>query len=549
MKLRPVVLALFIAGWFLMSHWLGFPRAAVAGLVVLASSLAATALCTANAKGQWQTEMLPVAWISSLIVPASLCFGAQRTLSPDLSHAILAWLIGSAGFATGSFVNSVPLRNRWRAFGSTWIIIGAGVWLGAAYLQNDRVGFHLATLATLFVVTLCWVMYHRKPFVTTAAATLVLLLVFLPVLDWVFRPRYEFDPKSDDSRRLYSFAVAKQDPSAFAAWWNYYVDQYHEMMAELGRNTTGPHTSTLPPNSHATFFRGEIKINNNGFRGPDFEFEKGDAYRIVALGESTTFGMTIEPGQKPWPEVLEQLIRERLKPARPVQVINAGVPAITLPQNTQRLISELLPLKPDLVISYHGINGFILLDRAMPRIHGHKQPAYRQRPIKLLADAEYGIKLRLYRRSLEPKAVPFRDGSVAPDETEYAAAYRDLITVARTNGIRLALANFSMAVNDRSAPDVVAFYRAGFPSVHLQIKANELHSGLVASLAGEHPDVLFMNTHPELDGAHEKFIDLIHFTQKGREQLAENIYRSIEATLKAAIGTQAAATAPRVPAR
>ena len=31
---------------------------------------------------------------------------------------------------------------------------------------------------------------------------------------------------------------------------------------------------------------------------------------------------------------------------------------------------QILPLEPDLLISYHGINGFRLLDWAMPPIHG-----------------------------------------------------------------------------------------------------------------------------------------------------------------------------------
>src|ERR1035438_2587865 len=63
--------------------------------------------------------------------------------------------------------------------------------------------------------------------------------------------------------------------------------------------------------------------------------------------KSTTFGCTLGQEDKPWPEVFEQMIRERLKPLRPVEVINAGVPGYTLEDNLHRLAKDVLPLKPD----------------------------------------------------------------------------------------------------------------------------------------------------------------------------------------------------------
>ena len=43
-------------------------------------------------------------------------------------------------------------------------------------------------------------------------------------------------------------------------------------------------------------------------------------------------------------------------------------------------------------------------------------------------------------------------------QTEYATCYRRLIEVTRTNGIRLVLANYSMAVNRQSDSDVVEIH-------------------------------------------------------------------------------------------
>ncbi len=122
-------------------------------------------------------------------------------------------------------------------------------------------------------------------------------------------------------------------------------------------------------------------------------------------------------------------------------------------------------------------------------------------------------------------------------KSRYAQAYRQLIDAARTNGITLALANFSMAVNSGSDAGVIEFYRGGFPSVYAQIGANELHTKLVKQLA-EDSELLLIDTHPALDGQHEKFIDLVHLTQEGRQSLAETIYRSLESPLRNLIGVE-----------
>ena len=74
---------------------------------------------------------------------------------------------------------------------------------------------------------------------------------------------------------------------------------------------------------------------------------------------------------------------------KPVEVINAGVPGRTLPQNIYRLREEIFGYEPDMLISYHGYNGFSLLDAAIPPASGPPPPQYRPRPSKLLADAEY----------------------------------------------------------------------------------------------------------------------------------------------------------------
>jgi lysophospholipase L1-like esterase len=287
----------------------------------------------------------------------------------------------------------------------------------------------------------------------------------------------------------------------------------------------------LRPASEGKLFQSRIRINRLGFRGAEIREPKGDVFRIVALGESTTFGCTLSAGDRPWPELLEEMIQTRLKLPRPVEVINAGVPACNLEHNLHRLAADVLPLKPDMILSYHGFNGFRLLDESLPPVAGTAPPAYQQRPLKLLADCEYRLKMLRFRQRQEARPAGTRSVPQDVMKSRYAQAYRQLIDAARTNGITLALANFSMAVNQGSEPGVIEFYRGGFPSVYAQMGANELHTQLVKQLGNEN-GLILVDTQSALDGQHEKFIDLVHLTQEGRQSLAEAIYRGLEATLR-----------------
>jgi lysophospholipase L1-like esterase len=343
--------------------------------------------------------------------------------------------------------------------------------------------------------------------------------------------------RPETCRRYYSYNEARGDPAAFGRWTEYLTAQFDR----LGRDILAPAPgSDLPfrlrPNSHGFMMNCPISINSKGFRGREFSFDKGGAYRIVALGESTTFGWTLQPQDKPWPELLEQLIRDRLQTRRPVEVINAGVPGYSILGNLSRLSTDILPLKPDLIISYHGANGFQLIDSAVLPPLGPPAPVYQERPLRLAAQAEHRLAMMLYRRRVSRPAAATAPACGNPLDTRYAQAYRRLIECARTNQIRLALANFSMAVNMESPPGVIDFYRGGGSRDAEAVKrANTVHSLIVAQLAAQNPDVCAVDTHPRLDGDHEKFIDTIHLTQEGRRQLAENIFAGIRPILVKAL--------------
>jgi lysophospholipase L1-like esterase len=150
----------------------------------------------------------------------------------------------------------------------------------------------------------------------------------------------------------------------------------------------------------------------------------------------------------------------------------------------------------------------------------------------MLADVEYRLKRMSFQRRRPPGVAPPPLPPADPLTTPYAQFYRQLIQTAQTNHIRLALANYAMAVNDRSDRAVVEFYQAGYPAAVWQIEANRVHSTMVRQLAAQHPDVTFVDVQPHLDGEHDKFTDLVHFAPAGDHQMAETLFTTLRPILE-----------------
>jgi hypothetical protein len=73
------------------------------------------------------------------------------------------------------------------------------------------------------------------------------------------------------------------------------------------------------------------------------------------------------------------------------------------------------------------------------------------------------------------------------------------------------------------------------------LKSAPTHSCKLVNQLGQEQSLILIDTRPALDGHHEKFIDLVHLTQEGRESLAEAIYDAIKAPIIKLIGATRAA--------
>jgi lysophospholipase L1-like esterase len=115
---------------------------------------------------------------------------------------------------------------------------------------------------------------------------------------------------------------------------------------------TRPQTAALifPPNAEHHFrtreFSYRVRTNSLGFRDREFSVKRGAKFRILALGDSFTFGFGVEVNQS-WPKVLEARLRNA---GYDVEIANLGRPGAS-PRDYAAIATRAIPLlKPDLVI-------------------------------------------------------------------------------------------------------------------------------------------------------------------------------------------------------
>lgn len=98
----------------------------------------------------------------------------------------------------------------------------------------------------------------------------------------------------------------------------------------------------------------EWKINEKGYRGPNFETEKPEGViRIIVYGGSAAFDMMVSEG-KDWPHLVQKKLRD--SGLANVEVINAGIMGHTALESVGKLFTEGFVFKPDYVLIYNAWN-------------------------------------------------------------------------------------------------------------------------------------------------------------------------------------------------
>ncbi len=108
---------------------------------------------------------------------------------------------------------------------------------------------------------------------------------------------------------------------------------------------------TLTPN----YKEGKNRHNAKGFRGAAIQSLPSDStYRIVCIGGSTTYTTHVKNYKESYPYLLQQYLKNRGFTS--VEVINAGVGGWNSWESFVNFQFRILPLQPDMVVIYHGLN-------------------------------------------------------------------------------------------------------------------------------------------------------------------------------------------------
>lgn len=161
--------------------------------------------------------------------------------------------------------------------------------------------------------------------------------------------------------RYYLWHIASEDRFKEFASISQIKDRYGDDFF-IRSNTDGSADAMfLSPHHYLGYFPtpnlqiGENRHNSLGFRGEEISVRKGaDKYRIALVGGSTTYSTGVEDYRHSYPYQLEEYLHENGYES--IEVINAGVGAYTTYNSLINIQFRVLPLQPDLIIIYQGIN-------------------------------------------------------------------------------------------------------------------------------------------------------------------------------------------------
>jgi lysophospholipase L1-like esterase len=105
------------------------------------------------------------------------------------------------------------------------------------------------------------------------------------------------------------------------------------------------------PNASAELMGVEVQINSDGLRDREYAVERGESLRIIALGDSLTFGWGVEEK-----DGFVTLLEQQLSQSRPVEVINFGTGNYNTEQQVNLFLEKGIKYAPDAVVVFFFIN-------------------------------------------------------------------------------------------------------------------------------------------------------------------------------------------------
>ena len=295
-------------------------------------------------------------------------------------------------------------------------------------------------------------------------------------------------------------------------------------------------------------------INSLGFRGKKIDLAKKEGQvRIVCLGGSETFGYFESEG-KEWPSQLGEMLRDQFPMA---EVINASVVGLH-PKNRKDYIEKyVLPLKPDIMIVFRqrlleyvidGIRGVErrhLANKANEKkiINPVKESLSLVRVLTKLGEILEGclperlsthIRIRRLHRKVRRKEERYLIDKEPMDKVpenivlEYEKHLGSFIHFLKENNIVPVLSTFPGLITS-SNKDTYKNISLATRSLCIELSENGFVDGSIkfndaARRIAREQNVAFIDIDSSIPKTQEYFRENYHYTNKGAEIIAKNIY-------------------------
>lgn len=292
-----------------------------------------------------------------------------------------------------------------------------------------------------------------------------------------------------------------------------------------------------------------FRINNHGFRGPDFPLEKpAGVVRVAVVGASETFGLYESPGRE-FPAQMQEIL-DKIEPGR-FQVINAAAVGMTPPRIREYFHQWLTRFAIDVLVFYP--TPVFYLDRQPPRETNLEPVARPPSPVpqhwsdlrlpqrlwvtlrQRLPDT-FQTRLKEYVIALRRREIPHTPWEQAP--TDRAALFRrhlvELATDVQDAGVALVLATHANRFgddwrkNDRDQMiGWVRFFPDAAPEGLLDMDARG--NATIRAVADEF-GLPVADVAAAVRKSPDRFADFAHFTDLGAREAADAMVKAVLAS-------------------
>lgn len=312
--------------------------------------------------------------------------------------------------------------------------------------------------------------------------------------------------------------------------WVYHVRE------EFERFDAANQTFVLKPGEYRKMGT-TVKVNSDGFVGAELEPRTPELWRIVAVGDSNTFGGGDDVNT--YPAKLEQLLEQRVSGPLPrYEVVNAGIEGLNSSEALARLRSKVLPLQPDVVTIYIGWNDLMKFDPTGQDANNELAGVSRSLDRLWLVKGMRKLLFFYLRPYTDPPATGaesrtgrFRDFS----PSFYIDNLREMVRLVRESGARPLIMTLATSVREdmdvedlRSAHVYFPYYRSGYGVGDLLDLVAAYNRAVIQVAAAEQVPLLRLDQLFDRPDYRELFFDTMHPTEKGQWLLARALARALD---------------------